>query len=469
MKKTIEERSEIFRNIAVVGDFALLNVAFIVTYLFVTDFHTQTLPYFPLATYIILANLCYIPCLLVFPIILHHREARTETIVGRIVGTTVFHLVIFVAIAGLMRVGNTPRTFIASFYILLFVLLPVWRITFRRMVVAIRSRGRNLRPVVLVGNGENISELNEVMSDVTYGYRVEGIFFNFGEEVDVSPTTPGYREEMSRLVDFLNESSVREVYCSLPSVCGDDIFRLINYCENNLIRFFSVPNVRNYVKRRLQLSLLGDVPVLSIRTEPLRRPLNRAVKRTFDILVSGLLLVTIYPIVWLIVGIIIKITSPGPILFRQKRTGKNGQSFTMLKFRSMKVNVDCDTVQASADDPRKTRFGNFLRHTNIDELPQLWNVFIGDMSLVGPRPHMLVQTEEYARLIDKYMMRHLVSPGITGWAQVTGYRGETREIEQMEGRVRRDMWYIENWSFLLDVRILFKTVVNMCRGEKNAV
>lgn len=134
----------------------------------------------------------------------------------------------------------------------------------------------------------------------------------------------------------------------------------------------------------------------------------------------------------------------------------------------MKVNALSDSLQATKNDPRKTKFGNFLRKSNLDELPQFINVFKGEMSIVGPRPHMLKHTEEYSQLINKYMIRHLVKPGITGWAQVTGYRGETKELSQMEGRVRRDLWYIENWTFQLDIRIMIKTVTNMFRGEKNA-
>ena len=180
----------------------------------------------------------------------------------------------------------------------------------------------------------------------------------------------------------------------------------MNYCENNLIRFYSVPHVRNYIKRQLQLELLGEVPVLSIRTEPLQNPVNRLAKRLFDLTFSSLFLLTIFPFMYLIVGLIIKITSPGPIFFKQERNGENGKIFKCYKFRSMRVNKDSDKVQATLNDPRKTRLGNFMRKTSIDELPQFINVLLGDMSVVGPRPHMLKHTEEYSKLINKYMVRH---------------------------------------------------------------
>lgn len=235
-----------------------------------------------------------------------------------------------------------------------------------------------------------------------------------------------------------------------------------------MVHFYSVPNVRNYLKRKMKLELFGDIPVLYVRDEPLLKPENKLLKRSFDLLVSSIFLCTIYPIMYIIVGSIIKITSPGPIYFKQERSGEEGRIFKCIKFRSMKVNTECDKLQATANDPRKTKFGDFMRKTNIDEFPQFINVWKGEMSLVGPRPHMLKHTDEYSKLINKYMVRHLVKPGITGWAQVTGFRGATKELSQMEGRVKKDIWYIENWSFLLDLRIMYKTVVNVMRGDKNA-
>ena len=163
----------------------------------------------------------------------------------------------------------------------------------------------------------------------------------------------------------------------------------------------------------------------------------------------------------------IKATSPGPIFFKQKRTGFKGKEFNCYKFRTMRVNADSDEVQATRNDPRKTRVGEFLRKTSLDELPQFINVFLGDMSVVGPRPHMVKHTLDYSKIIDKYMLRHLIKPGITGWAQVNGYRGETRELWQMERRVEYGGGDIEHWNFWLDIKIIFLTVFNAFKGEKN--
>ena len=191
-------------------------------------------------------------------------------------------------------------------------------------------------------------------------------------------------------------------------------------------------------------------------------------KRTLDLVISSIVLL-LSPIIFLPIAIGIKLSSPGPVFFRQQRTGYRGKSFECLKFRSMRVNAQSDSLQATKDDPRKTKFGNILRKTSLDELPQFINVFKGEMSIVGPRPHMVQQTQEYSELIDKYMLRHTIKPGITGWAQVNGYRGPTDTLDKMEKRVEFDVWYAENWNFMLDIKIIFLTVFNAIRGEKNAL
>jgi len=265
-----------------------------------------------------------------------------------------------------------------------------------------------------------------------------------------------------------DSNQVDEVYCTLPESAETIIYRLLNYCENNMIRFNIVPEVRRYVKKRMQMELLGEIPVLVLRDEPLQSYTNRLLKRAFDVLFSfGFLLILFIPI-YILVGLSIKLTSRGPIFFKQKRTGRNGVEFNCYKFRTMIINKEANEKQAVKDDPRVTKIGGFLRRSNIDEIPQFFNVLRGDMSIVGPRPHMLQHTIQYSQLIDKYMVRHLVKPGLTGWAQVTGYRGETKTLDQMEGRVKRDVWYIENWTLWLDLKIIYRTVRNMFSGEPNA-
>ena len=305
-----------------------------------------------------------------------------------------------------------------------------------------------------------------ISRDSSYGFRVLGYFAPSSSRV--YPEEVPFLGTVDSILPWLQAHPAEMVFCGLSSSYGQQILPVINYCENHFMHFYSVPSVRNYLKRRMYFELLGNVPVLAIRHEPLADPFNRFVKRCFDLLFSGLFLCTVFPFVYLIIGTAIKLSSPGPVFFRQKRTGLNGREFWCYKFRSMRVNADADRLQATLHDPRKTRIGEFIRKTSIDELPQFINVFRGDMSVVGPRPHMLKHTEQYSHIIEKYMVRHLVKPGISGWAQVNGFRGETSELWQMEGRVKLDIWYIEHWTPMLDLFIIYKTVRNAIHGEKEA-
>ena len=316
-----------------------------------------------------------------------------------------------------------------------------------------RKRPESILSVLMIGDDENnrllSSQLGQGVS--TAGYNQLGFFDAEAAEARI------------------REGGVDEVYCSLDPRDNKDILaRITHLCDEMFITFYYVPNMDGYPQRRMAFTKYGDVTLISRHNEPLADPYKRIEKRIFDILFSGLFLVTLFPVIFIFVAVGTKLSSPGPIFFRQKRTGDNGEAFTMLKFRSMRVNAEADTLQATEDDPRKTRFGDFLRRTSIDELPQFINVFVGDMSVVGPRPHMEAQTQMYSRLIDEYLVRHLCKPGITGWAQVNGCRGETKTVEEMAERVRKDIWYIENWSMLLDLRILAKTVLNLFRGDSKA-
>ena len=202
--------------------------------------------------------------------------------------------------------------------------------------------------------------------------------------------------------------------------------------------------------------------------EPLKKGASAFFKRTFDIVVSGVFLVTFFPIIYIICAICIKISSPGPVLFKQARPGYHAEPFYCLKFRSMRANSRSENKAATQNDDRVTKFGRFIRKTSIDEIPQFINVFRGDMSLVGPRPQLMNQSDYYSPYISNFFMRSMVKPGITGWAQVSGFRGEMKSIEEMKGRVDKDVWYIENWTFWLDIKILFMTVAQIFKGDKQA-
>lgn len=416
-----------------------------------------------------LITLCYLLCNMHSGVILHRPVVRSEQIMIRVLRNMVPFVFFSVCMLLVFHFHFSHSRYFGLFYVALIIVIVIYRLTSRHFLELYRKKGGNIRKVVLVGSHENMQELYHAMTDdPTSGYRVMGYFEDFPS--DRYPQDVPYLGQPSEVNLFLEKHAgeIDQLYCSLPSVRSVEIVPIINYCENHLVRFFSVPNVRNYLKRRMHFEFFGNVPVLSIRCEPLESLENRIIKRTFDIVCSGLFLITVFPFVYIFFGIAIKLSSPGPVFFKQKRSGEDGREFWCYKFRSMKVNAQCDTLQATENDPRKTRIGEIMRKTSVDELPQFINVLKGDMSIVGPRPHMLKHTEEYSNLINKFMVRHFVKPGITGWAQVTGFRGETKELWQMEGRVQRDIWYIEHWTFLLDLYIMYKTVYNAIHGEKEA-
>jgi putative colanic acid biosynthesis UDP-glucose lipid carrier transferase len=349
---------------------------------------------------------------------------------------------------------------------LLFVIFTAWRVIARETLKLYRRTGRNYKRVIIVGAGKTGMDLYaELKKEMAYGYCVHGFF---DDNLLLKNTLPNYLGMTHEVENYAIENSIDEIYCTLPSSKDEKILRIFNFAEKNMIRFFIVPEFSRYLKKRLYLESIESVPVMAVRSEPLQFLHNRIIKRTFDIVFSVFFLILFFPWFYIILGIIIKLSSPGPVIFKQIRTGIYGKNFDCYKFRSMRMNEDADEKQARKNDPRVTKFGHFLRRFNLDEIPQFYNVLRGDMSVVGPRPHMLKHTELYSTLIDKYMVRHLVKPGVTGWAQVNGYRGETKTTKQMEDRVKYDVWYLENWTFLLDLKILFVTILNMFKGEKNA-
>ena len=304
-----------------------------------------------------------------------------------------------------------------------------------------------------------------MLGDQGYGYHIVGFFDDNPKSRSVSAVYQGSLDDVEQ---FVKTHQVDEMFCAVPDTeDNQNVARMIRIADNNAVDFYYVPQFGRTVVRQFELSSVGDVPILAAHPYPLKNPINRLIKRAFDLLLSTVMLI-LSPLVIIPVAIGIKLSSPGPIFFVQKRTGYRGQAFNCYKFRTMRVNDDSDTLQASKGDPRVTWFGNFLRRSSIDELPQFFNVWRGDMSVVGPRPHMVAQTEMYSELIDKYMLRHTIKPGITGWAQVRGYRGQTEELWQMEKRVEFDVWYAENWSFFLDMKIIFRTIWNALKGEDNA-
>lgn len=416
----------------------------------------------------VFVGVLYCACIIKGGVILYLRSVKRFQIVSLVIKNVLLFAILAIPLLRLGHFHTMDYWLMPIFLASLIVIVSIFRLSVRAMMNEYRKKGNHVNRVVFVGSkSNNIALYREMRAISSLGYVVLGYF-------DDNPN-PNFPKECPYLgtpddvIPYLEgNNEVHELFCCLPSKRADEIIKIIKFCEKHFVHFYSVPNVTNYLHHRVYFNMLGSVPYLSLYREPLSHPENRAVKRLFDIVVSGLFLCTLFPVIFIIVALITKITMPGPVFFKQKRNGLNGREFYCYKFRSMKVNADADKLQATKNDPRKTKWGDIMRKTNIDELPQFWNVLKGDMSVVGPRPHMLKHTEEYSKLIDKYMIRHFVKPGITGWSQVTGFRGETKELSQMEGRVMGDIWYIEHWSLGLDLYIMYRTVANVIRGDKEA-
>jgi exopolysaccharide biosynthesis polyprenyl glycosylphosphotransferase len=275
--------------------------------------------------------------------------------------------------------------------------------------------------------------------------------------------------DYSQISDYLAKGFIDKLYYVDSNLSNHELRQLSARCRNYLIEFEVIPREVDVFKKGLQIKLIGGLPVFGRKKEPLRHIRNKALKRLFDIIFSIMVILTIYPWLFPIIAIIIRLESRGPIFFMQERTGYWNKPFKMIKFRTMTVNRHSDTRQAIQGDYRITRVGRLLRKTSLDELPQFINVLKGEMSVVGPRPHMLKHTEDYAKIIESYMIRHEVKPGVTGWAQVNGWRGPTNSLFKMIKRVEFDVNYIENWNLWFDYKCICLTLINMIKGEQNAI
>jgi len=402
------------------------------------------------------------------PLSFYYRSDRRGRIVANVVVSLAIEATCFLLLMMVQKkIELLGQWRIVMLFASLFIVLIFWRLLCRSIIRFLRSFGRNTHQVIFVGANETLTELFLEMKSPYYGYQIVG-YFNDEPIID-APAGFDYLGKVGDAPVYLKtHPSIRHLYCGLPSHRTAEVTAIVDVCDRTCVHFFSVPEVRNYLKRRVQLELIGSVPVLGLREDPLLLLRNRIIKRGFDLILSLLFMVPFWLIIFPLVAVCTKIFQPGPVFFKQRRNGINGIEFDCLKFRSMKVDNDAESRQATKDDPRITKFGRFLRRTSIDELPQFINVLKGDMSIVGPRPHMVAHTEAYSRLISKYMVRHWVRPGITGWAQVNGSRGETRELIQMEERIRKDIWYIENWSLSLDIQILFLTIWKTLKGDSQA-
>lgn len=375
----------------------------------------------------------------------------------------VVHVLLIFSYIISFKAHDFSRLFLFYSYILAVDSIIFFRIIFILFLKYFKQSGLTERRVVIVGAGYAGNELyHYFIKDKNLGYKFMGFF-------DDAPEIPSLliKGKIRHLKDYCIRENVNEIYYALSLTSNDLIKDIADFCDNNFIYFKLAPDFRGLVQKKVNIDFYDNIPIMTFRKEPLGFYFNRVIKRTFDIAFSLMVICFIFPFVFPVIALLIKLESKGPVFFKQLRPGKKNKLFECYKFRTMRVNAQTE-LQATKADPRITKVGKFLRKTSLDELPQFFNVLFGDMSVVGPRPNLITQLEEYSKIIDKYAVRHFVSPGITGYAQVNGYRGETKHVQLMQKRVEYDVMYMENWSLFLDLKIIFLTVWNMIKGEENA-
>ena len=361
---------------------------------------------------------------------------------------------------------NYSRFFIILNFIGFGLTILTTRLLFLLVIFYLKRGGKFSKRIIILGYNDLSKRLVDYFLTTNRNLSMEGYFEDQQEvhEISVFPII-GNRKDC---VPYAIKNGITEIYSTLSPEKHAYVYELAQTAETNMIRFKFVPDFHLFVNRNIHIDFIQDIPILSLRAEPLEDITSRIQKRLFDMVFSVLVITLVLSWLLPVLAILIKINSKGPVFFAQLRSGKNNHHFRCYKFRTLQVNKEADLKQVTQDDNRMTKVGKFLRKTNLDELPQFFNVLLGNMSVVGPRPHMLRHTEDYSRILNEYMIRHFVKPGVTGWAQVNGFRGEIKQEEQLRKRIEHDIWYMENWSLWIDLRIVFLTIYVTLRGDKNA-
>lgn len=372
----------------------------------------------------------------------------------------IFSLAYF-AIFGFLQIKFTIgyQFFVLSYLLFLLIFYRWFFFSIRRLY---RLEGGNYVNVVVVGLDRNLATIRKTFNEPDFGYRYKGFFHN------TASLKKDYLGQVDQCFEYIQNNSINEIYCIVSQLSTTEINRLIAFADNNLKQIKLIPDNKEIFTRAMHVELFDTVPVLNLRNSPLERNYAKYGKRVFDIIFSSFVIFFILSWSIPLLFILTRWESKNSLFFKQLRHGYNKKAFYCYKFRSMAVNAEANLKMCAQGDPRITKIGRFIRRTSIDELPQFFNVLKGEMSVVGPRPHMEVHTTEFAGSVDKYLVRHLAKPGITGLAQIKGYRGEILKKSDIINRTRFDIFYIEKWSPILDIIIIYKTVVNLVAGEEKA-
>lgn len=456
----------LLKYILPITDILMLNLIYFLSY-YVTGYFGKEVSYDLVQHYVVVCNLIWLFNTLFFRLYTDYGARRLERIYRGTFRSILLHAVLFSVYLLFEKNVDFSKTFLVVFYLLLSASFLLNRFVGTAIQFLLINKFRVTKKVAVMGENPTGNRLASYL-DKQLNVDFYGVIAKSDKNI--------YSEQTGMLSDFAiaemqnaAAQGVEDLYVAVPPEKMSGIHTLVREADKQCLRLKFIPDIAGSLATPYNISYMGgEFPIISLRNEPLELMSNRFKKRTFDIIFSGLVIVFILSWLYPIIALLIKIQSPGPVLFKQLRSGRNDEPFWCLKFRSMKMNSNSDKKQATKDDDRITKIGKFLRKTSLDELPQFFNVFAGSMTVVGPRPHMLSHTEEYKAIISQFMVRHFMKPGITGWAQVNGYRGETREDGAMEKRVQHDIWYLENWTGMLDVKIIFMTIINVFRGEENA-
>ncbi len=463
----LKQRSEFFQSLMMLNDLFFLSVAWWIAYLirFETDFFPEPephlLPHYAIAWLIIL-----IIWMAVFYWLDFYRPRRlsgqNREIVDVVKGCTLATL-IFLGVLFLLRGIVLSRIVVILFGVFSFIVLNLSHFVFREGLRFLRRRGYNLRHVLVVGTPQQVDRLvRKLQAYRQFGVRIAGVYLTQQARAEMAPLPARCLKDTAELNRLVKSGTIDQVFVTLPLEEAGKLVEIQRWLDDEPVTLHFIPDMGDLAKLRGRMEEFDGLPIISLQTSPLHG-WNSILKRVMDLSIGGLALAFFSPLM-LLIALAIKLTSAGPVLYRQERMGLDGKKFRILKFRTMVRNAEQATgpVWATADDPRVTSLGRILRATSLDELPQLINVLRGEMSLVGPRPERPILIDYFRKSIPRYMLRHKVKAGMTGWAQVNGWRGNT----SLESRIQHDLDYIGNWSIWRDIKILVLTVFGGFRNRR---
>jgi putative colanic acid biosynthesis UDP-glucose lipid carrier transferase len=443
----------------------MLNIIYFISY-YTTIYLGKTISQEIIQNQIIVCNLLWLLCTAMLGLYRLAGSRSLEEIYRGTLRSVVSHFMLYTLYLLFSKDVDFSRTFLIVFYGLLSVSFIINRFIGTTFEFVLINKFKGARKVAVMGSNNTALRISNYLQTQR---NLE--FCGFVGDDESIYTEPGgiVPEFVSRKISEAAKKGIKDIYVAVAPNRMSQLKALEEEADKQCVRLKFVPDLGGQISPSYMIDYLGsEFPVITLRKEPLEDVSNRFKKRIFDLVFSSLVILFVLSWLYPLLAILIKLQSKGPVLFKQLRSGRDDEPFWCYKFRSMTVNTDSDSKQASKFDARVTPIGKFLRRSSLDEMPQFFNVFLGNMSVVGPRPHMLNHTKEYKEIINNYMVRHFLKPGITGWAQVHGFRGETRKQEDMENRVKYDIHYLETWTSMLDVKIIFMTVINVVRGEDNA-